>query len=68
MCIKDELRVMEDSKSIGNCIEWNGFKCHVIKLMTEVLSLRTKSGHQVKRIRMLESQIESYKTGKDIDG
>ena len=57
----DELGRMEATKTIGSIIEWIGFKNQVLKLRKEALSLRTKSGHQAKKIKMLESQLRSYK-------
>jgi len=64
MCIKDELKVMDDTRSIGNIIEWCGFKAQIYKLMTEVMSLRASKVHQARKIKTLEKQLNNYKERK----
>jgi len=65
MCIKDEIKVMDDTKTTGNIIEWSGFKAQIFKIIFEVESLRVKSACQARKIESLEHQLNNYKKGKD---
>ncbi len=56
---------MEAAKSIGSIIEWNQFKKLVTNNYDDLVSLRIKSGHQAKKIKILERQLENYRIRDD---